>query len=97
MDEVFRQIVAVLLGLLGAGPFFYQMYRDRRTREKLQGMARRNLDGWGNAMALLQRYLIIESDVDNHIKEETQKLEADYEAAWREYSGIPAPKVEEKK
>lgn len=90
MDEIWRQVVAVVLGLLGAGPFFYQMYRDRRTREKLQAQARRNLDGWGNAMALLQRYLIVESDVDDRIKAETQKLEADYEAAWREYSGAVA-------
>ena len=95
MDELVRQGIALLLGLVGAGPLFYQIYRDRRTREKLQSMARRNLDGWGNALALLNRYLIIESDVDARIREETTKLEREYTDAWREYEG--ATKVEPKK
>ena len=38
-------------------------------------------------MNLLNRYLIIESDVDARIKAEYEKLVTEYQAAWDEYEG----------
>lgn len=87
VDEWIKQIVAVLLGIIGAAPFFAQAWRDRRTREKLQRIARGSLDGWGDALALVQRYLIVESEVDEQIKNQFAEMEKAYHQAWREYSG----------
>lgn len=87
MGEWFLRYLPVILGMLGSAPFFYQVWRDRRTRQRLEGLARAALDGWGKAMNLLNRYLIIESDVDERIKSEYTKLEGEYQAAWDEYEG----------
>lgn len=92
MDEWLKQFAAIVLGLIGAGPFFYQAWRDRRTRERLQRLARTALDGWGDALALVNRYLIIESDVDAVIKARFEEIEAEYKLTWQEYSGGPTEK-----
>jgi len=87
LAEWLLRYLPIFLGALGSAPFFYQVYRDRRTRQRLEGLARTALDGWGKAMNLLNRYLIIESDVDERIKSEYTKLEGEYQAAWNEYEG----------
>jgi len=87
VGEWLLRYLPALLGLLGSAPFFYQVWRDRRARHWLEGNWRGALDGWGKAMTLLNRYMILESDIDERIKVEYDKLTIEYKTAWDEYEG----------
>lgn len=86
MGEWFLRYLPVLLGLLGSAPFFYQVYRDRRTRQTLETGWSETLDLLSVAMMLLERYLILDSDVDKLISAEVEKLRAGHKAARDKYA-----------
>lgn len=93
MDEIWRQIIIGLSGiglaLAGSIPVFIKRAQEKRTMEDLQALARRALDVAGDALAILDRQLIIESDADMRIKSQADALHREYDEIWAEYRGRP--------
>ena len=91
MNEILQQVVvtggAILLALIGLVPAFLKRAQERRTREEMLGHWREALDGWGDTMNILRPFMILESDVDAKMRNEYNRLESEYGAAWAAYRG----------
>jgi len=86
VGEWFLRYLPVLLGALGSAPFFYQVYRDRRTRQALETDWSETLDLLSKAILLLERYLILDSDVDKLISAEMGALREGHKAVREKYA-----------
>lgn len=95
MDELWKQVVigfsGIILALVGLVPAFLRRAQERKTMEDVQALARRALDVAGDALALLDRYLILESDADKVIAGRVGDLKKEYEQVWAMYRGRPHP------
>lgn len=91
MEEAVKQAIIGLSGaviaLIGLIPAFIKRAQERRTREDLQVLARRAIDIAGDALAVLDRLLILESDADEFTKNLSVRLHVDYERILEEYRG----------
>lgn len=90
MDELWKQVLAALGLAVGSFiPWALGRYRDQRSHERekdeLRLHARQAIDIAGDALALVGRYLIVESDVDEHIKAKYKELDVEYEALFKQY------------
>ena len=86
MGEWFLRYLPVALGVAGSLPFFYQVWRDRKTRQVLETGWSEALDLVARALLLIDRYLILDSDVDKVISERAESIRRSYETARARYA-----------
>lgn len=95
MEEVIKQAIiglsGALLALIGLVPAFIKRAQEKRRTEDWQVLARMGIDLAGDALAVIDRYQILESDGDEHTKTVVRRLHLDYERLLADYRGRAMP------
>lgn len=95
MEELVKQIIiglsGAILALIGLVPAFIKRAQEKRRTEDWQVMARIGIDIAADALAVIDRYQILESDVDEHTKAVVRRLRLDYERLLADYRGRAMP------
>lgn len=96
-DQIWEAIKQLLVGIALAIPptvaWSLQRGRQRVDDERVyrtevdaaRGLTRRAIDVAGDALALVQRYLIVESDVDQQVRQQIDGIEAEYNRVLDDY------------
>lgn len=99
MEEVVKQIIigisGAILALIGLVPAFIKRAQEKRRTEDWQVLSRRAIDVAGDALSVIDRYQILESDIDEHTKAIVRRLNIDYDRLLDDYRGHASPPVAE--